>query len=230
MQGATLRRVAALGLAFALVGVVVPGFHHVRCTAVLLPDAPREPASCVTTFPWEVAVAAGLGGIAGALAALGAGLALASRSDRRGPRMLLALAAITLAVPALTILAGWGSAGFDLRFAEADGSCHGSSLGRSPPLWLQTSMCVNAYDALRVPLLVVAGIAAALGALGLDRRALLVGVAAGGLAVLTIVVAIALDAAAVGLVWSLPILGTLLLAGAAALARRQQAHPDVPPA
>lgn len=74
--------------------------------------------------------------------------------------------------------------------------------------------------------LVLAGLAAALGALRLDRRALLAALALGGATLAALSGWVAFGAARVDVSWALPALGVALLAAA----MRMRAQPEVPAA
>lgn len=222
MEPTRLRTLAHVGVALAFLGVLVPGFHHVRCEAVL--EGSGADMACAETFPASVAFGTALIGVVGALVALAAALRLGDR------RVFLGLAAVALLVPAATVLAGWSAVGFDLALAsgQPDGgsSCTGTAGIREMPLWLQTPTCLGGLDLVRVPILFLAGLAATLGAMRLDRRALLAGLALGATALAALVGWLAIGAARLDVSWALPALGVALLAAAA----RMRAQPEVPAA
>lgn len=202
-------------------GLLVPGFHHARCTTTLSSDGAGE-SVCAETFPRAIADTAALIGIAGALLTLAIILRLARAEPGAAARALLALGALALLVPTLLPLAGWASAGFDLAFSTDGRGCRGD-LGGTTPLWLQTSTCVTPLDVLLVPLGAVAGALAAASAGIASSRLALAAAVAGGAGAVAYAASFAGGDAHASPAWTLPLLGVALVAASVLLLRRADA-------
>lgn len=222
MRGRLLRNVAIAGLVLASIGLLIPGFHHVRCS-VTSEEGPDVSAPCVETFPSITVPIAGALGLLGALVAIGAAIGLWRAGDgRTSARAVLAVAALALLVPTLLPIAGWASAGFDLGIAKPqDGGWSGCTgrLGRSW-FWLQTPVCVRWLDLIVTPLGALAGLLALVASHRGSARFTLAALASAAIALLVFAAWLALGLAYLAKQWIVPLAGIALLAGALAILQR----------
>ena len=221
------RVLVPIAIAMVALGLLVPGFHHVRCVAVLESPGASTDGGCEETFPVAFAIAAAAVGVVGAALAIGLALSLAHREPRAAARLLLAIGALALLVPTVLPLAGWASTGFDLATPKlsphGNMQCSGTA-GRDPPFWLTTSTCITWIELVLVPLGAFSGALAAFAHPRRSRGLLHAALAVFGLATAVALLALLMGDARVAIVWIVPVAGACLLAASALLLRRPASH------
>lgn len=216
-----VRRLASIGLALAAIGLVVPGFHHIRCTAV--PEGSTSGSPCVETFPVALVPIAAFGGLVGACLALYGAFRLAREERDAAARVVLGLAALALVVPTALPIASWAWVGFDVGVASPGEGCTSVASITDLPLWLQHATCLRWPDLVMTPLVFAAGAIAAFGARNASRGLTLAALIVAGAALATFVFALVRDEVYLGETWIVPLAGAVLLAGALGLLVRAQA-------
>ncbi|GEM_PF-3681680 len=204
-----MRRAAWIALALCATFLALAEMDHVRCVTVSIAAQPPPEPSCATTYGPRLALPLGI-------LALASGAATLLLARRDGTRVVVALAAALLVVPALIVLSGWASVGFHVQIAQPqpDGGtyCTGPGAVRPLPIYLLSApTCLRAAEAVRLGLLAVAA-CLAVGAVVLARRSW--AFAAAGL----VLVAFAADLLAQPLYaagWALPLMAAGLLAAGA---------------